>query len=306
METCLRVVYLEDVLEGGRVSKPSVFVGSSAEGLEVARAVQVQLIDTGDVQLWNEGVFSLSLGFFESLTQALTRFDFAVLVLTADDVVVSRNIEQRAARDNVLIELGLFTGRLGRDRTFLVSEVGEDVKVPSDLAGVVFATFSRPADETTLISAVGPACVHVRDAIRKQGKAEDVTRLAEAVEENERRVSDQQQQLGAQQEIINQLVKYSMSASVFHHLCGVSLLHRYFYRNNEPTQREFYFLRDSGFIRPTSQGFVDFGAELDGANLPEIVEPTPIGWLCIRLRRDEIPSNMISDSANLKVDLATL
>lgn len=287
-------------------SKPSVFVGSSTEGLEVARAVQWQLRDVSEAQLWNEGVFSLGSGFFESLTQALIRFDFAVLVFTADDVVVSRDVDQNAVRDNVLIELGLFTGGLGRQRTFVLFEEGEDVKVPSDLAGVVFATFRRPVAEAGLISAVAPACFDIRNAIRQQGKREDVARLSEAVEEHERRVSVQERQLEEQQEIINQLVKYSMSASIFHHLCGVSLLHRYIYHHDEPNRREFYFLRDGGFIRPRSQAFVDFVAELDGGNLAEIVEPTPIGWLCLRLRRDEIPSDMIADRANLKVDLDAL
>lgn len=69
--------------------KPSIFVGSSTEGLEVARAVQVQLAD-GEVELWNEGVFTLGHSTLESLVKALNRFDFAVLVLTPDDFTVSQ------------------------------------------------------------------------------------------------------------------------------------------------------------------------------------------------------------------------
>jgi hypothetical protein len=71
-------------------------------------------------------------------------------------------------------------------------------------------------------------------------------------------------------------------------------------------RREFYFLRDSGFIRPSRQQFAEFGPELEGANLADIIEPTPIGLLCIRLRRDEIPSEITADRANLKPDLAGL
>jgi hypothetical protein len=32
-------------------------------------------------------------------------------------------------------------------------------------------------------------------------------------------------EMARQEEIINALVKYSMSASIFHHLCGIALLH---------------------------------------------------------------------------------
>ena len=95
------------------MSKPSVFVGSSSEGLRVAREIQFKLADVGEVELWDEGVFALGFGALESLVQALNRFDFAVFVLTPDDLTVSRGAPQNSARDNVLIELGLFIGRLG-------------------------------------------------------------------------------------------------------------------------------------------------------------------------------------------------
>lgn len=53
-----------------------------------------------------------------------------------------------------------------------------------------------------------------------------------------------------QQRLINELVHYSMSASVFHHLCGIAILHTYEYSNDESSRREMYFLRDHGFIKP--------------------------------------------------------
>jgi Predicted nucleotide-binding protein containing TIR-like domain len=161
------------------MNKPSVFVGSSREGLEIARAVQSQLEDVGEVELWNEGVFGLSHGTLESLVQALDTFDFAVLVLTPDDLIVSHGVEHNSARDNVLIELGLFMGRLGRGRTFLLYPRDGNVKIPSDLAGVTLATFSKPSDERKLVSAVGPACSKMRHAMKAGGKAMRLGRVEE-------------------------------------------------------------------------------------------------------------------------------
>jgi predicted nucleotide-binding protein len=99
--------------------RPSVFVGSSSEGVEFARAVRAALEHDAEITLWDEGVFGLGQTFVESLTRALSRFDFAVVVLTPDDLVQSRSVEVFGPRDNVIFELGLFMGKLGRDRTFI-------------------------------------------------------------------------------------------------------------------------------------------------------------------------------------------
>src|SRR5712664_637953 len=66
--------------------RPSVFVGSSSEGVTFAKAIQVVLDESCEVELWSQGVFGLSEGTLESLISALDRFDFAVLVLSADDL----------------------------------------------------------------------------------------------------------------------------------------------------------------------------------------------------------------------------
>ena len=100
--------------------RPSVFIGSSSEGLRIAQAVQVLLDQVCEVEIWSQGVFGLTQGTLESLVLAIEQFDFAVLVLTTDDLTISRGVERPVARDNVLFELGLFVGGLGRDRTFML------------------------------------------------------------------------------------------------------------------------------------------------------------------------------------------
>ena len=68
----------------------------------------------------------------------------AVVILTADDVAYPKeDIEKKElrARQNVVLELGYFVGRLGRAHTFALVERG--VMLPSDIHGVVYI----PLDE---------------------------------------------------------------------------------------------------------------------------------------------------------------
>jgi len=128
---------------------PTLFVGSSSEGVEFARAVRAALEHDAEVTVWDEGVFEAGQTYVENLTQALDRFDFAVLVLTPDDVVQSKSADASSPRDNVIFELGLFMGRLGRGRTFILQPSGLGLKIPSDLSGVVTASYVWPRADTT-------------------------------------------------------------------------------------------------------------------------------------------------------------
>jgi hypothetical protein len=147
--------------------------------LEFARAVRTNLATDAEVTLWNEGVFALGSTFIESLVTALPRFDFAVLVLTGDDLLRSRQSESLSPRDNVLFELGLFTGRLGRARTFIAHQREPSPRIPSDLAGVTTATYDWPRQDGNHVAALGPACDSIRQVIRQLGVSE--TRSAQAI-----------------------------------------------------------------------------------------------------------------------------
>jgi hypothetical protein len=157
------------------MSKPTVFIGSSSEGVEFARAARSLLEADGEVTLWNEGLFRVGATFIETLVNSLPRFDFAVLVLTPDDMVVSREQERFGPRDNVIFELGLFMGRLGRERTFMLVDGNSHVKIPSDLSGVTAAVYRWPRNDGNYKAALGAACDEIRSAIRDLGVAEAKT-----------------------------------------------------------------------------------------------------------------------------------
>src|SRR5437016_5887021 len=103
---------------GEKIQKPSVFIGSSANGELIARAVEENLTSHAETSLWPH-MFPKG-GNLESLDAIADNHDFAAVVLTPDDLTNSKGQTLSSPRDNVLLELGLFMGRLGRDRTFAI------------------------------------------------------------------------------------------------------------------------------------------------------------------------------------------
>jgi predicted nucleotide-binding protein len=148
------------------LQRPRVFVGSSKEGLEIANVIQFLLDEDCDVDLWNRDVFDLSRGTLETLVSKASSYDFAVLILTPDDLTEKRDEAALTARDNVILELGLFIGAIGRERTFVVSE--RSVRLPSDLAGVTIVPFGIRPDRS-LTSVLGPKCHVLRATIKTLG-----------------------------------------------------------------------------------------------------------------------------------------
>jgi hypothetical protein len=84
----------------------------------------------------------------ESLENELERADFAVVILTADDPANVRSKTVNLPRDNVIFELGLFTGRLGRKRCFFLIDGTSDTQVASDLSGINYVKFYRDGAST--------------------------------------------------------------------------------------------------------------------------------------------------------------
>lgn len=132
------------------MTRSKVFIASSSEGLNIANKVQLLLLrelgEQAEVELWDR-VFDLTATYIESLEKEMALVDFGIFVLTPDDVTISRQSETSAPRDNVIFELGLFMGCLGRARCFIIQDKTAGLKLPSDLLGVHSATFVHPSDE---------------------------------------------------------------------------------------------------------------------------------------------------------------
>jgi len=145
---------------------PKLFIGSSQANLRVAQVLANNLEQVAEVTIWNEGVFGMGYGFLETLVKKLEDDDFAAFVLASDDVTTSKEETRPAPRDNVLFESGLFMGVLGRDRVFLVYDETQDIKIPSDLAGVTLATYDgKRIEGKEAAAAVREAVIAIGDRI---------------------------------------------------------------------------------------------------------------------------------------------
>ena len=148
--------------------KIRVFIISSAEALEIARTIQNAFDhDPFNVAVWTDGVFRASHYSIESLERALDQSDVAIAVAQPDDITESRGQRLATPRDNVIFELGFFMGRLGRHRALLVEPRGEEIKLPTDLAGINTITYRYDAADLT--RSLATACNRLRDIIRDLG-----------------------------------------------------------------------------------------------------------------------------------------
>ncbi|PZS78322.1 cyclic nucleotide-binding protein [Stenotrophomonas maltophilia] len=146
-----------------------VFVMSSVEALPVTRLlVQHFEHDPFLTVVWDHGVFRAANYTLDELEAQLEQADFAIAVAHADDMVISRGDEWPVMRDNVVFELGMFIGFLGRRRAFLMEPREDKLKLPSDLAGLTTVPYRyKPgADARALLA---PACEEIRARILAAG-----------------------------------------------------------------------------------------------------------------------------------------
>ncbi|TIL65363.1 nucleotide-binding protein [Mesorhizobium sp.] len=151
--------------------KPRMFIASSVDHLDLAYAAQEGLEHDVEPTVWTQGVFSLSRSSMASLIDQLDESDFGLFIFSPSDVTDIKDEKKKTVRDNVIFELGLFVGRLGSDRCFLVVPRGlDDLHFPTDLLGLTPAMFDADRQDGNMVAALGPACNRVRKSVQKLGR----------------------------------------------------------------------------------------------------------------------------------------
>jgi predicted nucleotide-binding protein len=147
---------------------PKLFIISSTEALKVADAIRASLERDVFSTVWKQGVFFAGGYSLEALEKAVSESDFAIAIAQPDDIIESRGSRQPTLRDNVLFELGLFMGKLGRHRALLIHPEVDSLKLPSDLQGLTLLHYI-PGEPDELPACLQEACDEIRRIVKNLG-----------------------------------------------------------------------------------------------------------------------------------------
>lgn len=141
--------------------KPKIFIGSSKAGLPVAEKVRIHLSEIGDCFLWRDpNMWEPNKSTFDNLLKMASYFDFGIFVATADDLTLTNDKIVIEPRDNVILEMALFLGAMGRHKSFMLVE--NDIKLPSDFNGIYMPRFIV-SDDTSIKSACDEYIVKINE-----------------------------------------------------------------------------------------------------------------------------------------------
>lgn len=78
--------------------------------------------------------------------------NYAIVLATPDDEgkCVTEDKMKRRVRQNVVLELGMFLSKLGRERVAILLKEAEDFEKPSDIQGLIYIPFQNKVDEVAV------------------------------------------------------------------------------------------------------------------------------------------------------------
>lgn len=142
--------------------KPGLFIGSAKESLKFANALQKELKDVALTEVWDQ-CFRSGHYTLEELTRKSNEVDFAAFILGQEDETTSKGKITLSPRDNVVYEAGLFSGRLGVSKVFLLVNVN-GTKKPTDWDGLVNLFYDPEQSEE---KAIHDAAENIRKQINE-------------------------------------------------------------------------------------------------------------------------------------------
>lgn len=157
-----------------RVLKAKVFISCSTERLPVAHALKQLLNPCAEATIWNDAGFPFGRSTLTGLIDATVQNDFAVFIFSPDDSVTIRTETVGAVRDNVVFELGLFMGEMGRDRAIWLSLPERDsLRTIADLEGITHLVFPESPSPDLLPAALQKPATEICDHIRRLGPRDE-------------------------------------------------------------------------------------------------------------------------------------
>ena len=149
--------------------KPRLFIASSAESLNIAEAVNVNLDHEFEITIWKNGTFKLSSSTIDDLVEKSSTVDFALFIFAPDDIASIRSRQEHVVRDNVIFEMGLFIGAIGTSRSIIIKPRDQEMHLPTDLLGVTPADYDSNRSDGDLVSATNKACSLIKSEVERIG-----------------------------------------------------------------------------------------------------------------------------------------
>lgn len=90
--------------------------------------------------------------FIEKLEECGSDIGYAIVLATPDDEGKAKNEAtlKKRVRQNVVLELGMFLSKLGRERVAILLKESEDFEKPSDIQGLIYIPFQNKVDEVSI------------------------------------------------------------------------------------------------------------------------------------------------------------
>ncbi|ACJ30377.1 Conserved hypothetical protein [Shewanella piezotolerans WP3] len=157
------------------MSKPRIFIGSSVESLPIADAIAENLEFDAEVTIWRSGTFNLSSSTLDDLILKSKSVDFSAFIFSPDDLAIMRSREQYVVRDNVLFELGLFIGSIGKERCFIIKPRDVELHFPSDLLGITPTDYDPNRSDANLTSSLTYASTQIKREMNNKGVFQEIS-----------------------------------------------------------------------------------------------------------------------------------
>ena len=150
-----------------------IFIASSGKSRDWATDLQESLdritSDNFEFEVWHQDIFQPSSFVLIDLVRKAASSSAAIFIFGPDDQIEINNQIKSITRDNVIFELGLFTGHIGLDKVILITpKDNENYRLMTDADGLTTLRFSFKAhSDGNRIAALGPTANRIKRHIEK-------------------------------------------------------------------------------------------------------------------------------------------
>lgn len=144
---------VKDLLEGRNAApnKKKIFVVYGHD--DIAKTQLEAMLRRWDLEpIILDQQISAGQTIIEKLEEYSKEVQYAIVLATPDDEgkSLSESTTKKRVRQNVVLELGMFLSKLGREKVAILLKEDHDFEKPSDIQGLVYIPFNNKVDDVTI------------------------------------------------------------------------------------------------------------------------------------------------------------